>query len=208
MSETIERSTLPGDDYAPAYGPATLAGLAAWLLYVVTLAPSTAFWDTSEYIATAHIVGIPHPPGNPLFVVVAKVWTLLLAPLGLPVAVRVNLLAATTSAAARTPAAHQACRCSTAIQRSLSTRVFDLSDRPHMGVFIVPRPIGRAHRINVIELCPDAASVARRNPHCPISRSRHGGSNGPRAPAAGSRNRIQRPFSGGVTPTPGPQYPP
>jgi len=84
----------------PPYVSAALAALSAWVLYVVTLAPTTAFWDTSEYIATAHIVGIPHPPGNPLFVMLAKVWMLLLAPLGIPVAVRVNLLAATTSAAA------------------------------------------------------------------------------------------------------------
>jgi hypothetical protein len=88
------------DAYTAPYGSAALAALGAWLLYLVTLAPTTAFWDTSEYIATAHIVGIPHPPGNPLFVVIAKVWTLLLAPFGLSVAVRVNLLAATTSAAA------------------------------------------------------------------------------------------------------------
>jgi hypothetical protein len=87
-------------DVTPPYGSAVLAGLAAWCLYALTLAPTTAFWDTSEYIATAHIVGIPHPPGNPLFVVVGRVWSLLLAPLGLPVAVRINLLAATTSAAA------------------------------------------------------------------------------------------------------------
>jgi hypothetical protein len=100
MVEASEQVLGAGDEYAPAYGSAVLAALAAWLLYVVTLAPTTAFWDTSEYIATAHIVGIPHPPGNPLFVMVAKVWTLLLAPLGLPIAVRVNLLAATTSAAA------------------------------------------------------------------------------------------------------------
>jgi hypothetical protein len=100
MVEASEQVPSTVDEYAPAYGSAVLAGLAAWLLYVVTLAPTTAFWDTSEYIATAHIVGIPHPPGNPLFVLVAKVWTLLLAPLGLPIAVRVNLLAATTSAAA------------------------------------------------------------------------------------------------------------
>jgi hypothetical protein len=85
---------------APPYGSAALAGFAAWCLYVLTLAPTTAFWDTSEYIATAHIVGIPHPPGNPLFVILGRVWILLLEPLGLPVAVRVNLLAATTSAAA------------------------------------------------------------------------------------------------------------
>jgi hypothetical protein len=86
--------------HKPPYAAAFLAGLAAWVLYVVTLAPTTAFWDTSEYIATAHIVGIPHPPGNPLFVIVGRVWSLLLAPLGLPVAVRINLLAATTSAGA------------------------------------------------------------------------------------------------------------
>lgn len=98
--ESGEEHTDGGATYTPAYGSAVLAGFGAWLLYVITLAPSTAFWDTSEYIATAHILGIPHPPGNPLFVIVAKVWTLLLAPLGLPVAVRVNLLAATTSAAA------------------------------------------------------------------------------------------------------------
>lgn len=79
---------------------ALTAGLGAFLLYVVTLAPTTAFWDASEYIATAHIVGIPHPPGNPLFVIVAKVWSLLLAPTGLSVAVRINLFAAATSAGA------------------------------------------------------------------------------------------------------------
>jgi hypothetical protein len=88
----------------PAPHPPVVAALfaasAALALYVVTLAPTTAFWDTSEYIATAHILGIPHPPGNPLFVFVAKAWSLLLAPTGLSVAVRVNLLAATTSAAA------------------------------------------------------------------------------------------------------------
>ncbi len=66
---------------------------------MLTLSPSTAFWDTSEYIATGHILGIPHPPGNPLFVVLARVWSVLLVPLGLPVAVRINLFAAATAAA-------------------------------------------------------------------------------------------------------------
>lgn len=84
----------------PPVREACVAALAVFGLYVLTLAPSTAFWDTSEYIATAHIVGIPHPPGNPFFVMVAKVWSLLLAPTGLSVAVRINLLAAATSAGA------------------------------------------------------------------------------------------------------------
>ncbi len=87
-------------DYRPPYKAAVLAGFGVWILYALTLAPSTAMWDTSEYIATAYILGIPHPPGNPLFVVLGKSWSLLLSPLDLPIAVRINLLAATTSAMA------------------------------------------------------------------------------------------------------------
>ncbi|MFC1660620.1 protein O-mannosyl-transferase family [Gemmatimonadota bacterium] len=84
----------------PPYGWALGATLVVGLLYILTLSPTTAFWDTSEYIATAHILGIPHPPGNPLFVVLARAWELVLAPLGLPVAVRVNLFSTTMSALA------------------------------------------------------------------------------------------------------------
>ena len=87
-------------EHRPPYRAAVIAGAAIFLLYVVTLAPTTAFWDTSEYIATGYILGIPHPPGNPLFVVLARTWIVLLSPLGLEVATRVNLLAALTSAAA------------------------------------------------------------------------------------------------------------
>jgi hypothetical protein len=78
----------------PPYLYAALAGTLVFALYALTLAPTTAFWDTSEYIATAHILGIPHPPGNPLFVLLARAWELLLAPTGLSVAVRVNLFSA------------------------------------------------------------------------------------------------------------------
>ena len=80
------------------YGPAAIASAVVLGLYGLTLAPTTAFWDASEYIATGHILGIPHPPGNPLFVALAKTWSLLLGVFGIPVAVRINLLAATTSA--------------------------------------------------------------------------------------------------------------
>jgi hypothetical protein len=86
--------------FRPPYAHAAGASAGAFLLYALTLAPTTWFWDTSEYIATAHILGIPHPPGNPLFVVVGRVWNLLLAPTGLDVPVRINLLAAFTSALA------------------------------------------------------------------------------------------------------------
>jgi hypothetical protein len=84
----------------PPYLWALASAVALFTLYAITLAPSTAFWDTSEYIATAHILGIPHPPGNPLFVLLARAWELLLTPLGLPVAVRINLFSAFMSAGA------------------------------------------------------------------------------------------------------------
>jgi hypothetical protein len=97
--ETTAAPPAQTHDLRPPYGTAAVAAAAVFALYVVTLGPTTAFWDTSEYIATGHILGIPHPPGNPLFVVLAKAWSLLLAPLGLEVAVRINLFSAFMSAA-------------------------------------------------------------------------------------------------------------
>jgi hypothetical protein len=86
--------------YRPPYLPAGIAAIAVFTLYALTLAPSTAFWDTSEYIATAHILGIPHPPGNPLFVLLARTWDIILGVVHLPVAVRINLFSATMGALA------------------------------------------------------------------------------------------------------------
>ncbi len=80
---------------APSYGIAALVALGVFALYVATLAPTTAMWDASEYITAAYTLGIPHPPGNPLFVLLGRVSSLV--PIG-SVAVRVNLLAALCSA--------------------------------------------------------------------------------------------------------------
>jgi hypothetical protein len=87
-----------GGELRPPYGAAAVAGLAVFALYALTLGPTTAFWDTSEYIATGEIMGIPHPPGNPLFVVLARAWSIILSPLGLSAAVKVNLFSALMSA--------------------------------------------------------------------------------------------------------------
>ena len=70
--------------------------LSAFVLYLLTLAPTTQFWDASEYVTAAHSLGIPHPPGNPFFVIFAHVWGLL--PLGADYARRINILAAVSSA--------------------------------------------------------------------------------------------------------------
>lgn len=82
----------------PPYLWALLTAVVVFAIYLATLAPTTAFWDTSEYIAAAKVLGIPHPPGNPLFIVLAHVFGLL--PLAASYAVRINLFAAVTSAAA------------------------------------------------------------------------------------------------------------
>ncbi|HKP74470.1 MAG TPA: DUF2723 domain-containing protein [Longimicrobiaceae bacterium] len=82
----------------PPYRLALAAALCVFALYALTLGPTTWFWDTSEYIATSHIMGIPHPPGNPLFVLLARAWDVLLSPTGLPVAQRINLFSAFMSA--------------------------------------------------------------------------------------------------------------
>jgi hypothetical protein len=88
---TPVRNVVPGVA-ALAVGAIVLAG------YALTLAPTVTFWDAGELIAAAHTLGIPHPPGTPLFVLLAHVWALLV-PVG-EYAARTNLLSATASAAA------------------------------------------------------------------------------------------------------------
>ena len=83
-------------DDRPSYLAASLAGLVVFLLYLVTLAPTTSMWDTSEYIAAAYVLGIPHPPGNPFFVLIGRVFAIL--PIAPTVAMRINVLAALSSA--------------------------------------------------------------------------------------------------------------
>lgn len=82
--------------------------------YVFTLAPTVTFWDAGELIASMHNLGIPHPPGTPLFVLLGHVWAALV-PVG-EYAWRTNLLSATFSALASGCfflVAHEALRAAT-----------------------------------------------------------------------------------------------
>jgi len=83
-------------DYRPSYGAAAIAAAIVFLLYLITLAPSTAMWDTSEYLAAAYTFGLPHPPGNPFFVLLGRVFAIL--PIAPNVAMRINIMAALCSA--------------------------------------------------------------------------------------------------------------
>jgi len=51
-----------------------VAGATLLAIYVATLAPGVTFWDAGELIAASHALGIPHPPGTPLYVAIAHVW--------------------------------------------------------------------------------------------------------------------------------------
>src|SRR5687768_9680217 len=83
-------------DYRPSYRAAAIASALVLVLYIITLGPTTAMWDTSEYIAAAYVLGLPHPPGNPFFVLVGRVFAIL--PIAPNVAMKINILAALSSA--------------------------------------------------------------------------------------------------------------
>ncbi len=88
----LAESTPPVSPYAAALGVTGVVLLG----YLLTLAPTVTFWDAGEFIAAAKTLGIPHPPGTPLFVMIAHVWAMLF-PIG-EYAFRTNLLSALLSA--------------------------------------------------------------------------------------------------------------
>ena len=80
-----------------ALAAALLVGLVALGVYLLTLAPTVTFVDSGELIVAAEGLGVPHPPGFPVWAMLAHAATWL--PFG-PVAVRVHLLSAVCAATA------------------------------------------------------------------------------------------------------------
>ena len=49
----------------------------AALTYLLTIEPSSSFWDCGEFIATSYKLEVGHPPGAPLFMLLARIATML-----------------------------------------------------------------------------------------------------------------------------------
>ncbi len=75
-------------------------GWAVWfiatIVYVLTLEPTMPFWDCGEFIASAYKLEVGHPPGAPLFMMIARLFSIFAGgPEGVPY--MINLLSGLSS---------------------------------------------------------------------------------------------------------------
>jgi len=71
--------------------------LVAAITYLLTVEPTVSWWDCGEFISSAYKLEVGHPPGAPLFALVARIFTIFA---GDPskVALSVNIVSALSSA--------------------------------------------------------------------------------------------------------------
>ncbi len=74
-----------------------LAFLVSAVVYILTIEPTTSFWDCGEFISSAYKLLVGHPPGAPFFMLLGRFFTLFA---GDPskVALTINIMSALASA--------------------------------------------------------------------------------------------------------------
>ena len=65
-------------------------------VYLLTIEPTASFWDCPEFIASAYKLEVGHPPGNPIFMMVANLFMQLVSDVSLK-AIMVNRMSAILS---------------------------------------------------------------------------------------------------------------
>jgi len=69
--------------------------MAATAVYMMTLEPTMPFWDCGEFIASAYKLEVGHPPGAPLFMLIARLFSAFVGVENVPYAI--NSLSAVSS---------------------------------------------------------------------------------------------------------------
>ena len=79
-----------------------LVGVAVFVIalctYAITLEPTASLWDCSEFIASAYKLQVPHSPGAPLFLLIARLFSMLVLDDVTMVALAINTMSALFSA--------------------------------------------------------------------------------------------------------------
>mgnify|MGYP000005125520 CR=1 FL=1 len=70
----------------------------SFFTYFFTMSPTVSFWDCGEFIATSYTLGVPHPPGSPLYLIIGRIFSML--PFNPDIAFRVNLISPLVSSLA------------------------------------------------------------------------------------------------------------
>ena len=70
----------------------------ALFTYLITLEPTASLWDCGEFIASAYKLQVPHSPGNPFFLLIARMFSMMAWNDPTKVAFAVNMMSAIFSA--------------------------------------------------------------------------------------------------------------
>ncbi len=72
--------------------------LFTFIVYLMTVQRTVSFWDCGEFVACSAILGIPHPPGAPLWILIGRIFSIL--PTASDIGFRINIISVLTSSGA------------------------------------------------------------------------------------------------------------
>jgi hypothetical protein len=96
VAPLFPRTALISKEFREARLTLVLVFAALLATYSATLAPSVTLWDAGEFQAAIASLGIPHPPGTPLYIIIGNAWAKVFGIL--PLALALNLFSAVVTA--------------------------------------------------------------------------------------------------------------